>query len=280
MHRWTVLSILLFVSMAGLSTTHAQESYALQYKFEKGKTYHFGDTMTVSMSTEMMGQEMKSTSNILSVTRAVTSDILDNGSTVFVLSADTMNVAVKSSRGDTTIVPRELLGKRTRLTLSKLGDVSRRETIDTVILGRTMRGLSQRESIRFVVFSPKPVKIGEKWTSNRTDTSDAMGGKLVVAAALEYTLVAKEKYRGTDCLKISYAGKMSATGKGTMMGMDLYIEGSGTISGTVFVDPRNGQPLWEESKSDMETTTAITGQQNMTIPSSQSVVSHRVLVSE
>jgi hypothetical protein len=268
------------VSLLGFTATHAQESFAIQYRFEKGRAYCFADSITVNSTTEMMGQEMKSTSTVFSVTRAVPTEIRNDGSTVFVVSSDTMNVAIKSNRGDTTLVPREMIGKRTRLTLSRLGDASKRETIDTIKLAGAMRGVGQRETLRFHVFSPKPVTLGEKWTSTRFDTSDAMGGKMVVVSSMEYCLLAKEKKDGKECVKIGYTGKMTVTGKGSMMGMDLYIEGSGTSSGTTLVDPENGISLSEDSKSEMETTTAATGQQNMTIPSSQSITTHRVLLAK
>jgi hypothetical protein len=73
---------------------------------------------------------------------------------------------------------------------------------------------------------------------------------------------------------------MSVTGKGSMMGMQLYVEGSGKAKGFCFIDPASGLPVYDESTSDMETTAAITGQQNMTIPSSQSVVSRRTLLND
>lgn len=280
MKRLLVIMFTICGSLLGPATTCAQETYSLQYKFEKGKVYRFGDTVTVNSTSEMMGQEMKSTSRSLSVTRAVVDDIQSDGATVFVMSSDTMSVAVKSTRGDTLIVPKEMIGKRTRVTVSRLGKVSNRETIDTIKLTGTIRLVGQRETMRFHAFSSKPVKLGEKWTSTRSDTSDAMGGKTVVVSTVEYTLAAKSKKAGKECLEIDFAGKMSITGKGSMMGMEIFVEGSGTTSGAVFVDPKTGLPLLEESKTEMETTAALTGQQNMTIPSSQSVISHRGLLGE
>jgi len=278
--RLIALLTIACVSVVGFTTSHAQESYSLQYKFEKGRVYRFGDTITVNSTTEMMGQEMKSTSSTLSVTRVVATDVQSDGTTVFVVSTDTMNVAIKSSRGDTTLVPHEMLGKRTRFAVTKLGDVTNRETIDTVKVVGVMRTMGRRETIRFHAFSAKPVKVGGKWTSTRSDTSDQMGGKMVLAWTMDYTLLAKEKRSGRDCLKVGYTGKVSVTGKGSMQGMEIFVEGSGTVNGTVFIDPSNGLPLFEDSKAEMETTAAVTGQQNMTIPSSQSVTTHRALLAE
>jgi uncharacterized Zn finger protein len=278
--RLTAFLTIACVSVAGLTISHAQESYSLQYKFEKGRAYRFGDTITVNSTTEMMGQEMKSTSSVLSVTRAVATDVQSGGTTVFVVSTDTMNVTITSSRGDTTLAPREMIGKRTRFTMTKLGDVTNRETIDTVKIVGVMRAVGRRETIRFHAFSAKPVKIGGQWTSTHSDTSDQMGGKMVLAWTLDYTLLAKEKRSGRACLKVGYMGKVSVTGKGSMQGMEIFVEGSGTLNGKVFIDPTNGLPLFEESKAEMETSAAVTGQQNMTIPSSQSITTHRGLLTE
>jgi hypothetical protein len=39
-------------------------------------------------------------------------------------------------------------------------------------------------------------------------------------------------------------------------------------------------PVWEDSKYDVESTVALTGPQNMTIPGSQSVTAHRTLLKD
>ena len=47
---------------------------------------------------------------------------------------------------------------------------------------------------------------------------------------------------------------------------------------TTWADPATGLPVAEDATMNMESTVAVTGQQSMTIPSSQSVTTHRSLV--
>lgn len=85
---------------------------------------------------------------------------------------------------------------------------------------------------------------------------------------------------GVECAKISYSGKLTISGKGSMNGADFFVEGTGSTGGIYFVEIATGMPVREDSKYDMESTVAVTGAQNMTIPSSTAVTSHRTLLKD
>lgn len=271
---------LLFAAAVATTAASAQEQFTLQYRLSKGKVYRFADTSLVKSSQEMMGQEMKSTTTVLATTRLVPSQIMDDGTIVLMVSPDALSFAVKSARMDTTIVMTDMIGKRTRLTISKLGETIRKETLDTVKLTGLASQAGRQDLIKLHLMPSKPVRIGEKWTSTKPDTTDAMGGRVISQATGDFTLLAKESRMGIECLKISYAGKVTISGKGSMNGADFFVEGNGTTSGTYFVDIVSGMPVVEDSKYDVESTVALTGQQNMTIPSSSSVTTHRVLLKD
>ena len=274
------LLLLLVAGTAASPAADAQEQFTLQYKLEKGKVYRFADTTFVKSSQEMMGQEVKSTSTVLATTRLVPSEIRADGSTVLTVSPDLMSVSVKNARMDTTIILKDAIGKRTRLTISKLGETISREVIDTVKLSGMAAQTGRQDMVRLHLMPPTPVKVGEKWTSTKPDTSESMGGKIATVATGDFTLLAKETHMGVQCLKISYAGKLTISGKGSMNGADFFVEGTGTTSGTYFVDIATGLPVREDSRYDMESTVALTGAQNMTIPSSTSVTTHRTLLKD
>ena len=274
------LLLLLFAGAAASPAADAQEQFTLQYKLEKGKVYRFADTSVVKSSQEMMGQEMKSTSTVLATTRLVPAEIRADGSTVLVVSPDLMSVSVKSARMDTTLVLKEMIGKRTRLTVSKLGETISREVVDTVNLSGMAAQTGRQDMVRLHMMPSKPVKVGEKWSATKRDTLDTQGGKMVTVSAGDFTLLSSETKSGTACLKISYTGKLTISGKGTMNGMEFFVEGTGTTAGTYFVDIATGMPVREDSKYDVESTVAITGAQNMTIPGSQSVTAHRTLLKD
>ena len=272
--------LLLFAGAVASPAADAQEEFTLQYKLEKGKVYRFADTTLVKSSQEMMGQEMKSTSTVLATTRLVPSEIRADGSTVLMISPDVMSVSVKSARMDTTLVLKDMIGKRTRLTISKLGETIKKEVVDTVRLTGLAAQSGRQDMVRLHLMPSKPVKIGEKWSATKPDTTDAMGGRVVTVSTGDFTLLAKERKMGVECLKISYTGKLTISGKGSMNGADFFVEGTGSTSGTYFMDMATGMPVWEDSKYDMESTVALTGAQNMTIPSSSSVTAHRLLLKD
>jgi hypothetical protein len=179
---------------------------------------------------------------------------------------------------DTTIVMNDFIGKRTKFVLSAIGAVVSRQVVDTIkSLGQFGGGL-QRSLSNFSKLPEKEVKIGDKWKSSTLDTLEMMGGKIVHNTLLDLTLSGKEKKQGHDCLKVDYTGTSSDTGKMMMNGMEIYMEGTGKLKGTMYFDPQQGLTVYDESMLDSEQTLAVTGQQNMTIPMSQSMKTTRALL--
>jgi hypothetical protein len=266
------VSLLLSVAMAG-------EKYTLRYGLKKGDVYRYADIADSKSTQEMMGQEMKSTSLARMISRCVVEDVTGDGTQTLVLSYDSMTVATKSPRMDTTMVMTNLIGKRSRMKLSATGTTSGRETIDSVEIQGMRRGGAFREAQRFHGFPDTAVTVGSSWRTKVVDTTNVMGQKMQTTIASTYTLTGTEQVGGAECLRIGYKGDSGVEGKGTNMGMEMYIEGKGTIAGSFLFDPRRGIVVSEEMKTDMEMTIAISGQQNMTIPSTQSVTYTRKLIS-
>jgi hypothetical protein len=167
---------------------------------------------------------------------------------------------------DSTMVLNNLVGKRTRLTITPKGEVLKRETIDSVKADRMMSGVGLRELVRLPRLAAGPVKMGDKWNITQADTNELGGGKIVTTTKTAYTLAGKEKVQGHDCLKITYTGSSATAGKGAMMGMEFFVEGSGKTTGTLYFDAGKGMFVRNEAKVENESTMAATGQQNMTIP--------------
>lgn len=257
----------------------AQESYKLEYKFEKGKTYRYKDVTSVSMTQEMMGREMKMRNESNNVVRLVVDNVTKDKNIVLMMSADSASVFSSSPMGDTTIYMKEIIGKRTKVTISNIGKITNRETVDTIeVGGGRISGMSQREALKFPILSDKLVKIGETWTSSTFDTVNQMGGKIAVTTEVVYKVAGKEKKSGTDCLEITFNGKSTTEGKGVVQGMEFFIDGSGKINGTLFFDAKAGLVIEEETNSDSETNMATTGEHQMIIPITQTTKSVRTLI--
>lgn len=274
--RWCALVMALCVGAVG---SFSQSPVQLKYGFEKGKAYRYADLVTSTMVQEMMGQEMKIYTTARMVSRVAVEDKRDDEACVLITSMDSLVVTTKSPRRDTTMVMDDLIGKRSRIVLSRFGAVESREVIDTLTsVGGMGRSTAFREAVRFHQFSKTPVPVGGKWKSMVADTNDAMGGKMVSTSTIEYTVTGREQHMGHDCLKLAYAGESAIEGKGSMMGMDVFMEGKGKLRGTIYFDDTAGLVVKEEGQNDTDMTAAITGQQNMTIPMTQSAKVTRTLM--
>jgi hypothetical protein len=276
--RRSVLSLLTVMTLAAASV-FPQAPLQLKYGFEKGKAYRYADLVTSTMVQEMMGQEMKIYTTARMVSRIEVEEKREDGASVLVTSMDSLVVATKSPRRDTTMVMEELIGKRNRVVLSPLGVVESRQVLDSV---KSIQGMGRsaafREAIRFHQLSKGPVAMGGKWKTAVADTNDAMGGAMVSTSSLEYTVVGREQVMGHPCIKLTYVGESTIEGKGSMMGMEVFTEGKGKLKGTIFFDDAQGLVVMEEGQNDTDMTAAITGQQNMTIPMTQSAKVSRTLM--
>jgi hypothetical protein len=256
----------------------AQDSYKLEYKFQKGKTYRYHAVSTGNMTQEMMGREMKMANGSNTTTRIAVENVLGDGNFVLVVSADSAVVTSKSQMMDTTLRLDNMIGKRTRVTMTKFGSVIARQVIDSLKMDERFAGGVQQGMTSTTRFPGHEVKMGEPWKDTFIDTVEAMGGKIYRRTAMEFTLAGKEDKQGHRCLKIDYSGTLSDTGKMTMGGMELYLEGGGKVKGSMYFDPVAGITVYDETTTDTDQTMAVTGQQNMTIPISQSMKTTRVLL--
>jgi len=271
----------LFVScftIVFIVTAMAQESYKLEYKYEKGKTYRYNTSSSGNMTQEMMGKEMKMTNGSDMTVRMVVENVLNDGGFVLITSVDSGKITTKSQMMDTTMAMSGAIGKRTRVTMSKIGVITAHEVVDTVKNEGMTGPATQRGLMSATRLPVMKVKIGDTWNSSSVDTIESMGGKIYHNTDMTYTLVGKENKQNHDCLKIEYTGTSSDTGKMMMGGMELYLEGNGKVKGAVYFDHKLGLVILDESTTDTEQTMAVTGQTNMTIPISQTMKTTRVLL--
>jgi len=260
---------ILCAAIVTVSTAAAQQATTLVYKFAPGKSYQYKSTSDGTIIQEMMGQEMK-IENASSMTVSLATDnVAADGAMTLVTKLVEGSTKVKNPMMDTTIAMTDMIGKRMKIRLKPDGTILGREVVDSVASEGRMRGAGQREAVRFHILPAKPVKTGDTWASTFVDTMDNMGGKIVNSVSSSYTVVGSEVRSGANCLKVDYTGTITIEGSGTMQGMDIYIEGGGKVTGTMYFDPSLGMVLQDEAMTETESTIAVTGQQNMTIPMSQ-----------
>ncbi len=268
----------IFVLFFFLMQASSQETFRLEHKFEKGKTYRYKDFITSKVTQEMMGTETRVDTKNDFVHRIVVDSVTENGNAILILSLDSARMSIQQKKLDTTIIVNEIIGKRKKIMLSKLGEVLQKVMIDKIKIGNEMVGDVTNETISFPIFTDKELQIGDKWKSTSNDTIDFMGSKIAVKTNTSYKIAKKETKLDHECLKIEYEAETESEGKTTMQGVELYIESSGDIEGVIYFDPNAGLIIYEETETDESTTLATSGPQAMMIPITQTSKLVRTIV--
>jgi len=261
----SIIALLLATSLQAIS----QEKFTLTYKMEKGKVYRYMSENSYSATQEMMGNEMTVTGDSKSIIRYETEDVATDGKLTMIVSLEESSVHTNMMGRDTTIKTTDLLDKKVRQEFSPAGKVLSQTKLDST--GGKGAGLSGRMlgDNDLILLPDKPVAIGEKWTVAGADTTKSEGNETITTYSSDYELVGKEIKNGHDCLKLTYKKTYEITGKLQQMGMDMFMEGEGDAAGTYWFDVTQGLLIADESTVNQDITMAITGQTQMTIPSSQ-----------
>jgi hypothetical protein len=268
-----VLGSVLFITWSRHSVAaQPGEGIQLVYKLEKGKSYVYETKADIQSAQTVMGNEVSATINSYSKLRLIVEDVDNEGNMTLTSSFDSVAVKIHSPQMDSTMVnPFGIAGKRAKDFVSRYGKTVKTTTIDSVAIPMNLGIRRVSGSTAFTDFGENAVKVGDSWDRTKTDTVDQMGGKMVVTSKITYTLLGSVDTLGYDCHKISTKGTTSFEGKGISMGMNMFIEGTGTVSGTVYFAPKEGMLVQSETSSQQKLTATMTGQQNMTIPISQTV---------
>ena len=244
-----------------------QDKVSLTYKMEKGKVYRYNSENTYTATQEMMGNEMKVTGDLRSILRFEVEEVKANGNISLITSKEESIVHSSMMGRDTTISMTKDIGQRTRLEIAPNGVKQSSTPIDsTSDSGSSMLGNNELQTL-----PEGPVAIGEKWTKTSADTAKAEGDETITNVVAEYELVGKEMKNGRSCYRVNYKKTFEMGGKIRQMGMDMFMEGEGESSGSYWFDGEKGLFVADESTMTQDITLAITGQTQMTIPSSQSV---------
>lgn len=263
--KYSIFTLVLLISGNNL----AQSNYKLQYKFQKGETYLFSNSVITNVVQQAMGQEMKIDITADAIQKIVAEDQLD-GNMVLITSLDSVVVSTKMPMRDTTMNLINFKDKRTKVILDPTGKVVKKEILDS--LGQDAQQFEQlnNQALKFFELPKEEVTSGSNWSSDDIDTMNVMGGDIILTTHTDYTLAGEEEKSGFKCVKITFTGTSTNEGKTKMMGMDLFIEGTGKTSGNLFFDPVKGILILAEVQSDNEMTMATTGEQKMIIPITQS----------
>lgn len=250
---------------------YSQEQVLLKYAFVKGKTYVQQTELKQNITQSMGGQEMKMQVDLSSANQFVVENVLNDGNAAMLVSL--MNASVHSSgMGKDTTMKFNDLKNKSRMVFSPDGKTVSTTKIDSTDVVGMMGTLDQ--FAKLTSLPGKAVKIGEKWQDKTVENRNASSGNpfdAEVTSNTEYTLVGKEAKDGKEYYKIAFKGTIAINGSGSQMGMEMFLEGTGAVEGFNYFDPKTTMIVYAEGTTEMDMNISISGQQNMTIPMTQSM---------
>lgn len=259
---------------------YASDSYKLKYKMKKGTTLNYTMDSKMESLQEVMGSEIESTTQSKAKIKITMEGENKDGNLTYLMVYESMLIELFSSMMDSTFKdPEGLIGKRVKKTITPNGDQIESVELDSIKLGMLPQGGGLTSGREFLPNLPKDeLKMGQTVSQTDVDSINTFGGAMVSKSEAKFTLIGNETKSGYDCLKIDVKGMVNVEGDGLMQGMKFFIEGDGDFQRTLYFAPKEGVLVSSEDQTDIEMTIAITGQMNMTIPSTQSTKSSLTLV--
>lgn len=260
--------VIALVAMSGFG--YSQE-VVLKYQFVMGKTYTYEVQLANNIIQSFGGQEMKMVMDISASSEFFIEKIAENGDiTIIELIKDISMHTVMMGR-DTTMNFKDI-NEKNRVVYTKDGKQISKELIDSASIP-DLAGTTNQIS-RLMYLPEKAVKVGEKWQNVKTDKTEITDKNpigTIINSNEDFTYVGKESQDGKSFDKILIESTSTIEGKGIQMGMEMFMEGTGKTQGFAYFDSKTSVIVYSELNTDMDMNLAIAGQENMTIPMSQSM---------
>jgi len=270
MRKLFLKNVMIIALVAICGFANSQETM-LKYQFVKGKTYTQEVQLTNNIIQSYGGQENKMAMGITTSGEMFIEEISKNGDiTAIELIKDISMHSVMMGR-DTTMNFKDI-NEKNRVVYSKDGKQISKEIIDSASVPNLTGNINQ--IAKFMFLPEKSVKNGDKWQNVKTDKNEISEKnpiETIVTSNEDFTYIGKEDQDGKSVDKITIESTSVIEGKGTQMGMELFMEGNGKSQGFAYFDPKASIVVYSEINTEMDMTIAFAGQENMTIPMSQSM---------
>jgi hypothetical protein len=260
--------IFLLLAISGFA--FSQGATDLKYNFVKGKTFVQNTHITQNIVQTMGAQEIKILSEVKAKNDFLVENVENDGSASILISASDISVRSSAMGRDTTMVYKDLKDK----VRTKFGNTGKSLSSEKVDSSDVSAIVNQLDLGKLKFLPGKSVKAGDKWQDNPVEHKNPTSGNpftIDITSDIEYTLSGKETVNGKELLKISFNGSMTINGKGTQMGMEMFIEGTGKNEGFSYYDTKTGLIVSSDENTEMNMNIAVSGPQNMTIPMTQSI---------
>ena len=269
--RKQFLKSAMVIALVAMSGFGYSQQVVLKYQFVMGKTYTYEVQLANNIIQSFGGQEMKMVMDISASSEFFIEKIAENGDiTIIELIKDISMHTVMMGR-DTTMNFKDI-NEKNRVVYTKDGKQISKELIDSASIP-DLAGTTNQIS-RLMYLPEKAVKVGEKWQNVKTDKTEITDKNpigTIINSNEDFTYVGKESQDGKSFDKILIESTSTIEGKGIQMGMEMFMEGTGKTQGFAYFDSKTSVIVYSELNTDMDMNLAIAGQENMTIPMSQSM---------
>ena len=281
----TTAKFLSVVLLSGLILSVAfGQGEKLRYQLAKGVTHQYRVTSDSKVKSQMQGQDIQQSLWSFYAISLTGQDVGKDGEIVCIVKIDSNLSKIDSPMmKDTNRVMKELNGKRSRLTISPIGKVLKTAVIDTVppVPGMQMMGpISAADIARrlYMELPEKDVAVGGTWEQTRPDTSTMRGMKIISKPKTTFKVLGNEQNGGFDCVKISFEGTASVYGTGSQQGMEMVVDGTTKMKGTIYFATKEGMLVSVQQTTTSETNISGTGEQMFSATQSTTSTSKAILV--
>jgi len=257
-----VLVAILIMNVSGMA------QYKLEYKASGSAPLHYEAHTSLETVETIMGQEQKV--NLLSDQFLTVTSVKADSELIFSTTIDSGGSIAVLPTGDTNRTVSAAIGKVKETRIHPNGEEISSKWADTAF-ANTQEGQMKDFGSFFFKLPSGNVDTGATWTQNKIDTVGTPGaqGKVVVNTSTNYKLVGKENVDGVSYARIEFVGKVALKGSASVQGMNLAIDGAGTIKGTALFDFSAGKIEKVSGTSNQDIVMATAGDNPMTIPMSQ-----------
>lgn len=248
-------------------------------KLKKGQEFNYTTTLDGTMVQSMGGQEMTINMKAYGIQNYVIED-KKGDSYVMLGKVITDSLVLNSAMMDSTFKPGAEMADIVRYEVDKLGKtISKTDARPDSAKkkGGVSMGIDLKPSLPVVPFEKNKVNVGDTWSADRSDSSDFMGGHLIINTKTNYIVSEITKHNGIKCLLIKLTADIANEGKTSMQGMDFFMEGTGKMAGNLYIDAKTGMLVDEELVTENQINLALSGQQSMVIPINQKMTTKRTL---
>jgi len=270
--RLQAVVFIVFATASACLAFVGSDAYNLKYQLEKGKTVRYAFESTMETIQEMMGSEQTSHATSSAQIKLTSEGVGGDGNLSFVMVYEAFSTQLTSAMFDTSLKdPEGLIGKRIQKVVAPNGDQIKSTELDSIALPPLLRQGFTTQQEFFQDLPTGALTEGKAVTVSDVDSVQRFGGNVVTKSTTEYTLAGVEKKHGYDCVKVKFTTTVSVEGEGSIQGMKFFLEGDGDVEGVMHFAPKEGILVSVDRQMDMESTAAITGQMNMTIPITQAI---------